>query len=84
VTISQYLPLFSSLRSYWIKLRDSPNSTLILKNLVLAAEEAITRKMSKWNDKIIYSAAYLDPKMRSHMEALKNLPGIDMNKVRFN
>lgn len=84
VTISQYLPLFSSLRKFWTQLRDSADSSDILKSLVLAGEEVMARKMSKWNEKIIYSAAYLDPKMRHQMEVLKDLQGVDTSKVGFN
>ena len=55
---------------------------MVLKNLILAAEEAILAKISKWNEKILYVAAYVDPMMRTQIDALMEWSDIDMNKVR--
>jgi len=80
VTISHYFPLFLSLRLHWIKLNPSQKSSTVLKSLVSAAEEAIDKKMAKWNNKLIYSAAYLDPTMRIQIDALKDSVKVEMNQ----
>jgi hypothetical protein len=68
------------LRQHWTKLSKVRTSTTTLKNLILAGEEALTKKMDKWNQKLVYVAAYLDPMMRTQVDDLDNL-NLIMKKV---
>jgi hypothetical protein len=49
--------------------------------LVKAGQEAVKRKMDKWNKELLYPAAYLDPMMRYQTHCLAKLMKFDTNKV---
>ena len=83
VTISQYLPLFLTLRRHWLKLSLSQQSSSVLKSLCLAGIEVLDKKMNGLNKEIIYPAAYLDPMMRAQIVALEESSGITDGMVSW-
>jgi hypothetical protein len=66
---------------HWNKLSSNSSSSTILKDLISAGQEAIDRKMEKWNKKVVYTAAYLDPAMRVQINMLRESSNIPMNEV---
>ena len=69
------------MRNYWSKLEESPASSVVIKALVLSAKEALDKKIGKWNKKLIYSAAYVDPVERIHFDGLRESAGVSLNEV---
>jgi len=73
-----------SFQVFLTKLANHSTSTTVLKSLVMAADESLFKKMAKWNEKLLSTAAYLDPQMRTQLDALKELARLDLRKVSIN
>jgi len=73
--------MFMSFRSYLSKLAIHPTSTPVLKSLVSSAVEALEKKIAKWNKRLLFAAAYLDPVMRTQLDALNDITGVSMDMV---
>lgn len=68
MTISHYALAFLSLHHIWSNMIELSDE--YVKSLAKAGVEAINRKIKKWNAKLIFSTAYLDPKMRLQLYSM--------------